>query len=193
MDWSARSAAADAAWPSAPCADKDDAQRLRFHPARRLTRQDVADVLPPRPCREARDSVRGPCQARQGGFDLHAGLVARAGQRARFEQLCRYALRPPLAEDRLDVDAAGDFWLRLRHPWADGTTHLRFDPLELLGRLAVLTPRPRINLVLYHDVLAPRARWPGFGEASPRRLARRRAGSTPRSVRPVAGGCGSWP
>ena len=47
----------------------------------------------------------------------------------------------------------------LRHQWADGTTHLRFDPVALLGRLAVLIPRPRINLVLYHGVLAPRARW----------------------------------
>ena len=38
------------------------------------------------------------------------------------------------------------------HRWADGTTHLRFDPLELLERLAVLTPRPRVNLILYHGV-----------------------------------------
>ena len=100
-----------------------------------------------------------PGRARFGGFDLHAGIVARAGQRDRLEHLCRYALRPPLAEDRLHVDDRGDVWLRLRHRWSDGTTHLRFDPLELLERLAVLTPRPRANLVLYHGVLAPRARW----------------------------------
>src|SRR2546426_9794470 len=29
----------------------------------------------------------------------------------------------------------------------------------LLERLAALTPRPRINVVLYHGVLAPRAKW----------------------------------
>jgi len=34
-----------------------------------------------------------------------------------------------------------------------------FDPVELLERLAALTPRPRINLILYHGVLAPRAAW----------------------------------
>ena len=39
------------------------------------------------------------------------------------------------------------------------TTHLVFDPVEFLGRLAVLVPRPRINLILYHGVLAPRAAW----------------------------------
>ena len=53
----------------------------------------------------------------------------------------------------------GQVRLELRHPWSDGTTHLLFDPVELLERLAVLTPRPRINLILYHGVLAPRAAW----------------------------------
>lgn len=34
------------------------------------------------------------------------------------------------------------------------------DPLSLfLERLAVLVPRPRVNLVLDHGVLAPRAAW----------------------------------
>ena len=34
---------------------------------------------------------------------------------------------------------------------ADGhrTTHVVFDPIEFLGRLAVLVPRPRVNLILY--------------------------------------------
>lgn len=50
-------------------------------------------------------------------------------------------------------------WLTLRHRRADGTTHLRFDPLELLERLVVLTPRPRVNLILYYGVLAPRGAW----------------------------------
>ena len=60
--------------------------------------------------------------------------------------------------------------LQLRHPWSDGTTHLLFDPLELLERLAVLIPRPRINLILYHGVLGPRAAWRalvvGFGNTA---------------------------
>ena len=47
----------------------------------------------------------------------------------------------------------------MRHRWADGTTHLRFDPLEVLERLAVLTPRPRVNLILYYGVLAHRVAW----------------------------------
>ena len=49
--------------------------------------------------------------------------------------------------------------LTLKTPWADGTRHLIFAPMELLEKLAALTPRPRINLILYHGVLAPHARW----------------------------------
>lgn len=71
----------------------------------------------------------------------------------------RYTLRPPLALTRLRVDAEGQVCVALRHQCSDGTTHLRFDPVTLLERLAVLIPRPRINLVIYYGVLAPRAPW----------------------------------
>ena len=101
----------------------------------------------------------GPCHAALAGFDLHAGVVMRAGERERLERLCRYTLRPPLALTRLRVDAEGQVCVALRHQWSDGTTHLRFDPITLLERLAVLVPRPRINLILYYGVLAPRAAW----------------------------------
>lgn len=111
------------------------------------------------PPKEVEEPALGPCHAHQHGFDLHAGIVARAGHRERLERLCRYALRPPVAQDRLHLTGDGQVWLALRHGWTDGTTHLRFDPIELLERLAALTPRPRINLVLYHGVLAPRSAW----------------------------------
>jgi len=59
----------------------------------------------------------GPSHARVGGFDLHAGLMTRAGQRDGLERLCRYALRPPVARDRLLLRADGEIWLTLRHRW----------------------------------------------------------------------------
>jgi hypothetical protein len=40
------------------------------------------------------------------------------------------------------------------------TSHLLFEPVEVLERLAALTPRPRINLVLHHGVLAAHSQWP---------------------------------
>ena len=49
--------------------------------------------------------------------------------------------------------------LTLKTAWADGTRELVFEPLTLLEKLAALTPRQRINLVLYHGVLAPHAGW----------------------------------
>jgi hypothetical protein len=103
--------------------------------------------------------ARGPCHGAVGGFDLDATVCVPAGARAHLERVCRYALRPPIARERLQLTAEGEVLLELRHRWSDGTTHLRFHPLELLERLASLTPRPRINLVLYYGVLSAHAAW----------------------------------
>ncbi len=100
-----------------------------------------------------------PRHAHFDGFDLHANVAVPAGDRARLEQLCRYLLRPAVNQDRLRLLSDGRVLLALKTAWADGTRHLLFEPLELLEKLAALTPRPRINLVLYHGVLAPHARW----------------------------------
>lgn len=114
----------------------------------------------------------GPRQAHLDGFDLHANLCVPATDRARLEQLCRYLLRPPVAQDRLRLTGDGRVRLALKTPWADGTSHLLFEPLEFLEKLAALIPRSRANLVLYHGVLAPHARWRArvvaFGDSEPR-------------------------
>jgi Putative transposase len=68
-------------------------------------------------------------------------------------------LRPAVAQDRLRLLDDGRVVLTLKMPWADGTRQLVFEPLEVLEKLAALTPRPRINLVLYHGVLAPHSSW----------------------------------
>ncbi len=49
--------------------------------------------------------------------------------------------------------------IELKRRWTDGATHLVFDSTELLERLAVSIPRPRINLILYYGVLGPRSAW----------------------------------
>ena len=109
--------------------------------------------------RAAAPGTRGPRQAHVEGFDLHANVWVGARDRARREQLCRYLLRPPLANDRLRLLGDGRVRVQLKRAWSDGTTHLLFEPVEFLEKLAALTPRPAINLVLYHGVLAPHARW----------------------------------
>ena len=94
-------------------------------------------------------AARGPRHAHLEGFDLHANVAAPAGHRARLERVCHYALRPPIAQERLRRTHDGQILLQLRHRWTDGTTHLLFDPVELFERLAALTlrraQRPRVR------------------------------------------------
>jgi hypothetical protein len=101
----------------------------------------------------------GPLHAHDAGFDLHAAVHVAAGDRAPLARLCRYLFRPPLGQQRLQRLRDGRIAVALKRPWADGTTHLVFTPAELLARLVPLVPRPRINLLLYHGVLAPNAPW----------------------------------
>ena len=64
-------------------------------------------------------SALGPCHAHRNGFDLHAGVVVAGGDRERLERVCRYALRPPVAHDRIGLTREGQVLLELRHRWAD--------------------------------------------------------------------------
>ncbi len=98
------------------------------------------------------------CAAVQG-FSLHAGVAVGGQDRARLERLCRYLSRPPIARERLLELPDGRIAYRLRHPWRDGTTHVVFQPTELLEKLAVLVPWPRSNALRYHGVFAPGSKW----------------------------------
>lgn len=53
------------------------------------------------------------------------------------------------------VNDHGQVIYKLKHAFRDGTTHLVFDPLAFLARLAALVPRPRANVTRYHGVFAP--------------------------------------
>lgn len=66
-----------------------------------------------------------------------------------------YVGRPAVATERLSI------WLlyRLRHRWRNGWTHVVFEPLEFVAKLAALVPPPMFNLVRYHGVLSPAACW----------------------------------
>ena len=47
--------------------------------------------------------------------------------------------------------------LRVGNGRRDSSTHLLFDPLELIEKLSVLIPPPRFHLLRFHGLLAPRA------------------------------------
>ena len=93
------------------------------------------------------------------GFSLHAGVAARADQRHKLERLCRYISRPALSEKRLSLTPNGNVRYQLKTPYRDGTTHVVFEPLDFIARLAALVPKPRVNLTRFHGVFAPNSRY----------------------------------
>ena len=107
---------------------------------------------------------------RAAGYTLHAGGRVAAGDRGRLERLGRYGARPALAQGRLRESLD-----KLRHPWADGTDCLVFEPLTLMAKLVALVPRPRSHLRRRHGVLARRSS--GRAQIVPRPSASKEAGN----------------
>ena len=93
------------------------------------------------------------------GFSLHAGVATESYQRDKLERLCRYISRPALSENRLSVLSNGNIRYQLKTPYRDGTTHVIFEPLDFIAKLAALTPKPRVNLTRFHGVFAPNSKW----------------------------------
>ena len=42
--------------------------------------------------------------------------------------------------------------------YSDGTTHVIFEPLDFISKLASLVPKPRVNLTRFHGVFAPNSK-----------------------------------
>ena len=92
------------------------------------------------------------------GFSLHAATRVEAHNRDRLEQLCRYVTRPPLSSERLERLSEDKLLLRLKTPWADGTSFLILSPFEILEKLAAIVPLPRANMIRYGGIFAPHAK-----------------------------------
>jgi hypothetical protein len=92
------------------------------------------------------------------GFSLHADLCVPARDRAQLERLCRYVARPAIASERLELLADGRVRYNFKRTWRDGSVAVEFEPIDFVGKVAALIPRPRSNLVRYHGCLAPHAR-----------------------------------
>ena len=101
------------------------------------------------------DEMHSATVGQVAGFNLHAGVGARADQRRKLERLCRYIARPAVSVQRLSLTAQGKMRYQLKTPYSDGTTHVIFEPLDFISRLAALVPKPRVNLTRYHGVFAP--------------------------------------
>jgi hypothetical protein len=116
---------------------------------RRMLR--VGDRIDP----EALPALEGERCASVDGVSLHANVAVPARDRRRLERLCRYVARPPVATDRLSRLEDGRLLYRLKHRWRDGTSHVVFEPRELVEKLAALVPPPRFHTARYHGILGP--------------------------------------
>jgi hypothetical protein len=100
-----------------------------------------------------------PLCASLDGFTLHAATRVGALDGVGREALLRYVLRPPLAQERVDLRPDGLVRICLKRAYSDGTVAVDMDPLSLLCRLAASIPPPRFHTVKYAGVLAPASPW----------------------------------
>lgn len=90
------------------------------------------------------------------GFSLHANTKIRKGDRGGLEKLCRYVCRGAIPKDRISQDKSAQVVLKLKSPYTDGTTHIKFTPEQFIKRIIALIPPPRVNLIRYYGVLGAR-------------------------------------
>jgi hypothetical protein len=110
------------------------------------------------------------------GFSLHAGVATKTNERVKLERLSRYITRPAVSTKRLSLTHNGRVRYELKSPWRNGTTHVIFEPLDIMyrmygmpwaqgcagtaiSRLVALVPRPRVNLTRFHGVFAPNSKY----------------------------------
>lgn len=87
------------------------------------------------------DDINGQALAKAGGFSLHAGVTAKSHQRDKVERL-----------------PDGKLSYELKTPYKNGTTHVIFEPLDFIARLAALVPKLRVHLTRFHGVFAPNSK-----------------------------------
>jgi len=73
---------------------------------------------------------------------LHAGVATNTRERKKLGRLCRYISRPAVSEKRLALTSLGMVRYELKTPYRDGTTHVIFEPLDFMAKLAALVPKP---------------------------------------------------
>jgi hypothetical protein len=96
------------------------------------------------------------------GFSLHANVSIQAKDRAGLLRLLRYGARQSFSQKQLTELPDGRLSYTLKRPFGPaGIRQLMLEPTDLLHRLAVLIPKPYLNLTRFFGILAPNAnrRW----------------------------------
>jgi hypothetical protein len=79
-------------------------------------RQPIRILLDP----DERPIGKGALCGQSHGFNLQGATRVAANDKPGRERLCRYILRPPLANDRLSILHDGNVRLDFKRPWSDG-------------------------------------------------------------------------
>ena len=116
-------------------------------------RKVIRIVLDP----DDRPVAKGKLCAQEHAFNLHAATRVAANDQQGRLALCKYILRPPLANERLKILDDGNVRLGFKKPWSDGTASVDLEPLALIARLAALVPPPKRHLTRYFGVLSSHA------------------------------------
>jgi hypothetical protein len=59
---------------------------------------------------------------------------------------------------RLSLTPTGKVRYQLKTPFRNGSTHVIFEPLDFIAKLAALVPKPRVSLTRFHGVFAPNSK-----------------------------------
>ena len=112
----------------------------------RIAACDLRKYHPRRPRRGSEVPVaalaKGNLCGQHAGFNLHGATPVAANDKQGRVTLCKYILRPPLANDRLHILPDGNVKLEFKRPWSDGTTSIELSPLALIARLAAWQTAP---------------------------------------------------
>jgi hypothetical protein len=91
---------------------------------------------------DAHAVAKGNLCGQHAGFNIHAATKVGANDEQGRLALCKYILRPPLANERLTIVDDEHVRLNFKKPWSDGTTSVELTPLALIARLAAIVPPP---------------------------------------------------
>jgi hypothetical protein len=116
-------------------------------------RKPLRIVLDP----DERPVGKGALCAQTQGFNFHAATKVAANDKHGHLALRKFILRPPIANDRLEILDDGSDRIRLKKPWSDGTSSVDLEPLAFIVRIAALVPCPHRHLTRYFGVLSSHA------------------------------------
>ena len=93
-----------------------------------------------------------------GGFSVHGRHLILNEEPARLAHMARYAVRAPVATDRISVADDGRILLDIPPDRRTGDTVLALDPLEFLRRVTNQIPDPRMHMTRSYGAYSNRTR-----------------------------------